>query len=36
MNAGQVVESGTANDVINSPKDDYTKKLLSAVPRITT
>ena len=36
MNKGQVVESGTAKEVINSPKDDYTKKLLSAVPRITT
>ena len=36
MNKGQVVESGMAKEVIHAPKDDYTKKLLSAVPRITT
>ena len=35
MNAGRVVETGPAAQVISSPKDAYTKKLLSAVPRIT-
>ncbi len=34
MYAGQIVEYGTAAEVFGSPKDDYTKKLLAAVPRI--
>ena len=36
MNAGEIVETGRAADVISSPKDDYTRRLLAAVPRIRT
>jgi oligopeptide transport system ATP-binding protein len=32
MNEGKIVEQGTADQVCESPKDDYTKKLLAAVP----
>jgi oligopeptide transport system ATP-binding protein len=32
MNRGQLVEIGPAEEVYTSPKDDYTKALLSAVP----
>ena len=32
LNEGRVVEQGAALDVIRQPKDDYTKKLLDAVP----
>jgi oligopeptide transport system ATP-binding protein len=32
MNHGKIVEEGTADQVCEHPKDDYTKKLLSAVP----
>ena len=32
LKAGEVVESGLRTDIFMSPRDDYTKKLLSAVP----
>ncbi|HKF83904.1 MAG TPA: ATP-binding cassette domain-containing protein [Solirubrobacterales bacterium] len=32
MNEGRVVEQGSADEVCERPKDDYTKKLLAAVP----
>jgi oligopeptide transport system ATP-binding protein len=32
MNQGKIVEQGTADEVCETPKDDYTKKLLAAVP----
>jgi len=32
MHDGRIVEQGTADQVCEHPKDDYTKKLLSAVP----
>jgi len=32
MHDGKIVEEGTADQVCDHPKDDYTKKLLSAVP----
>lgn len=32
MNAGKIVEEGTMNEVLYSPRDAYTKRLLSAVP----
>jgi oligopeptide transport system ATP-binding protein len=32
MNHGQIVETGNADQVCEHPRDDYTKKLLSAVP----
>ena len=32
MEKGNIVEFGTADDVFNKPKDEYTKKLLEAAP----
>jgi len=32
MNDGKIVEQGTADEVCERPQDDYTKKLLAAVP----
>jgi len=32
MNNGEIVEQGSADQVCEHPKDDYTKKLLAAVP----
>lgn len=32
MNAGKIVESGSTGEVLHSPRDEYTKRLLSAVP----
>ncbi|HEU5252865.1 MAG TPA: ATP-binding cassette domain-containing protein [Solirubrobacterales bacterium] len=32
MNNGKIVEQGTADQVCESPQDEYTKKLLAAVP----
>jgi oligopeptide transport system ATP-binding protein len=32
MNEGKIVEQGSADQVCESPQDDYTKKLLAAVP----
>ena len=34
MNAGQAVEQGTAVEVFNHPKDDYTRLLLGAAPSL--
>ncbi|MCF4122326.1 ABC transporter ATP-binding protein [Antribacter sp. KLBMP9083] len=34
MLQGDIVETGTADQVLNHPRHDYTKKLLSAVPRL--
>ena len=34
MNAGQAVEQGTAAEVFNNPKDDYTRLLLGAAPSL--
>lgn len=36
MYAGELVELGEAEEVMDSPKHDYTKKLLSAVPQLKT
>jgi len=32
MNKGRIVESGTADDVLTRPQDDYTKALIAAIP----
>ncbi len=34
MKQGEVVESGATADVLGSPREDYTKALLAAVPVI--
>lgn len=34
MKSGQIVETGTAIDVLTAPRHDYTKALLSAEPRL--
>ncbi len=34
MHDGRIVERGTTADIFSAPKHDYTKKLLSAVPKI--
>jgi peptide/nickel transport system ATP-binding protein len=34
MEHGKIVESGTADEVIIKPKADYTKRLISDVPKI--
>jgi peptide/nickel transport system ATP-binding protein len=32
MRAGQIVEQGTSGEVLGSPKTDYTRELLAAIP----
>ena len=32
MNEGKIVEQGSADQVCDHPQDNYTKKLLAAVP----
>ena len=34
MQRGQIVESGTADEVFSNPQTDYTRSLLDAIPRI--
>ncbi len=34
MHNGQIVETGTAREVIDDPKDDYTRRLIASVPRL--
>jgi peptide/nickel transport system ATP-binding protein len=34
MEHGKIVESGSADDVILNPKEPYTRRLLSDVPKI--
>ena len=36
MKRGRIVEAGSAHEVLNSPRHDYTRALLSAVPRLAT
>ncbi len=33
MNKGRIVEFGASEEIYRNPKDDYTKKLLSAIPK---
>jgi peptide/nickel transport system ATP-binding protein len=32
MNAGTIVEMNTSNELYEAPKDDYTKRLIHAIP----
>ncbi len=34
MNAGRIVEQGTAQEVFDNPSDAYTAKLLGAAPSL--
>jgi len=34
MKDGQIIEYGKKDEVLNSPKEEYTKKLMSAVPKL--
>lgn len=34
LRSGRVIETGTTSDVLGSPKDEYTKALMAAVPRL--
>ena len=34
MNRGQIVETGTADDVLRNPKMEYTKTLIEAIPQM--
>jgi peptide/nickel transport system ATP-binding protein len=34
MHAGRIVETGRTSDVLGAPQNDYTRRLLSAVPRL--
>lgn len=36
MSSGRIVESGTTKSVLRSPRHDYTRELLAAVPRLRT
>ncbi|MFD2451829.1 ATP-binding cassette domain-containing protein [Ideonella paludis] len=36
MRAGKVVEQGTSEQVLGSPREDYTRKLIASVPRLVT
>lgn len=36
MKEGRIVESGNKAEILSSPKDEYTKKLLDAVPKLPT
>ena len=32
MRGGRIIEAGTRRDIFESPKDDYTRALIAAVP----
>ena len=34
LNAGRVVESGPTTTILTSPREDYTRRLVDAVPRL--
>ena len=35
MNKGRITESGPVEEVFNNPKEEYTKQLISAIPKFT-
>jgi peptide/nickel transport system ATP-binding protein len=35
MNAGKIVEYGPADAVYANPRNDYTKKLIAAIPQVS-
>lgn len=36
MNQGQIEESGSANEIYANPQQEYTKKLIAAIPQVRT
>jgi len=34
MNKGDIVESGATEDIFYHPKEEYTKQLIDAIPRL--
>jgi peptide/nickel transport system ATP-binding protein len=36
MHAGRIVEEGPTEQVLDNPRDDYTKALVAATPRLVT
>ena len=34
MNKGRIVESGTCDEVLKHPKEEYTRYLMASVPKI--
>ena len=34
MYQGRIVEAGNAGEVFDSPKEDYTRRLIAAIPRM--
>jgi len=33
MNKGEIIETGDPDDIYDHPKEEYTKKLIAAIPR---
>jgi peptide/nickel transport system ATP-binding protein len=33
MKSGRIVEEGSAEQVLEAPKDEYTRELIAAIPR---
>jgi ABC-type glutathione transport system ATPase component len=34
MNGGKIVEQGDCREVLRNPREEYTRRLIAAVPRI--
>jgi peptide/nickel transport system ATP-binding protein len=34
MHNGRVVESGSVNDILDNPQDQYTQRLIESVPKL--
>jgi peptide/nickel transport system ATP-binding protein len=35
MSKGEIVEAGTPEQILQNPKEEYTKTLLAAVPKLS-